>query len=57
MKKEVTLTEDEWNDLPVEISKLLYKKWLDTTQSIVFDVFPYTKHTLVSITDKGIIKK
>ena len=28
MKKEVTLTEDEWNDLPVEISKLLYKKSL-----------------------------
>lgn len=36
--------------------KLLYKKWLDTTQSLVFDVRPYDKHTLVSITDKGTTK-
>jgi len=35
---------------------LLYKKWLDTTQSIVFDVRAYDKHTLVSITDKGTTK-
>lgn len=32
---------------------LLYKKWLDTRQSLVFDVRPYDRHTLVSITDKG----
>lgn len=31
--------------------KLLYKKWLETGQSLVFDVMPYSKHTLVSITD------
>lgn len=36
--------------------KLLYKKWLNTTQSLIFDVMPYNKHTLVSITDKKITK-
>lgn len=30
--------------------KLIYKRWLLTGQSIVFDVMAYTKHTLVSIT-------
>jgi hypothetical protein len=33
---------------------LLYKRWLKTGQSAVFDVMVYDKHTLVSITDKGI---
>ena len=33
---------------------LLYKRWLNTGQSFVFDIRPYDKHTLVSITDKGI---
>jgi len=32
---------------------LLYKRWLKTGQSLVFDVMPYDRHTLVSITDKG----
>lgn len=35
--------------------ELIYKRWLKTNQSLVFDVMPYSKHTLVSITDKGII--
>lgn len=34
--------------------KLLYKKWLETGQSVVFDVMPYTKHTYTSITDNSI---
>lgn len=29
--------------------KLIYKRWLLTGQSIVFDVMPYTKRTLISI--------
>lgn len=29
--------------------KLLYKRWLKTGQSLVFDVRPYDKHTLKSI--------
>ena len=33
---------------------LLYKRWLNTGQSFVFDIRPYDKHTPVSITDKGI---
>ncbi len=42
------------NELYVYMNgSLLYKKWLKTTQSLVFDVMPYDKHTLVSITDKG----
>jgi hypothetical protein len=28
--------------------KLLYKRWLKTGQSLVFDIRPYDKHTLVS---------
>jgi hypothetical protein len=31
--------------------KLIYKKWLDTGQSKVFDVMAYDKYTLVSIKD------
>ena len=37
--------------------KLLYKKWIDTGQSLVFDIMPYSKHTLVSITDNNTVKK
>jgi len=37
--------------------KLLYKRWLDTGQSLIFDVRPYDKHTLVSITENATIKK
>lgn len=36
--------------------KLLYKRWLKTGQSLVFDVMTYSKHTLVSITKEGIKK-
>jgi hypothetical protein len=31
--------------------KLIYKKWMDTKQSMVFDKMTYGKDTLVSITD------
>jgi len=31
--------------------RLIYKRWLDTGQSAVFDVFTYTKHTYASITN------
>lgn len=33
--------------------KLTYKKWFNSTQSLVFDIMPYDRHTLVSITDEG----
>jgi len=36
--------------------KLLYKRWLDTGQSLTFDVRPYDKHTLVSIKEGATIK-
>ena len=31
---------------------LIYKRWLNTGQSFVFDVFTYDKHTYTSITDQ-----
>lgn len=31
--------------------RLIYKRWLDTGQSAVFDVFTYNKHTYTSIRD------
>jgi hypothetical protein len=31
--------------------KLIYKKWLKTGQSRIFDVAAYDKYTLLSITD------
>ena len=34
--------------------KLTMKRWLNQARSVVFDVMTYDKHTLVSITDKGI---
>ena len=37
--------------------RLLYKRWLETGQSLVFDIMPYSKHTLVSINDNNNIKK
>ena len=30
---------------------LIYKRWLNTGQSFVFDVMPYAKYTYASITD------
>lgn len=32
--------------------KLTYKKWSNSTQFLVFDIMPYDRHTLVSITDE-----
>ena len=32
--------------------QLIYKRWLDTGQSLVFDVITYDKNTLISINDK-----
>ena len=37
--------------------KLIYKKWLLTGQSKVFDVMAYDKFTLKSITEESIKKK
>ncbi len=34
--------------------RLIYKRWLKTGQSFVFDVFTYGKNTYVSITDQTI---
>ena len=31
---------------------LIYKRWLNTGQSFIFDVFTYDKHTYTSITDQ-----
>jgi len=31
--------------------RLIYKRWLVTGQSLVFDIRPYDKYTLKSITD------
>ena len=33
--------------------KLIYKRWLETGQSMTFDVMAYDKHTYMSIRDKG----
>lgn len=33
--------------------ELIYKRWLNTGESLVFDIMPYSKNTLVSITDDG----
>jgi len=30
---------------------LIYKRWLNTGQSIVFDVMAYDKYTIVSLSD------
>jgi hypothetical protein len=41
------------NELYVYMNgKLIYKKWLNTGQSKVFDVMGYDKYTEYSITDK-----
>ena len=32
--------------------KLIYKRWLRTGQSMVFDIRPYTKNTLININEK-----
>ena len=34
--------------------RLIYKRWLNTGQSFVFDIRPYSKCTYKSITDKTI---
>jgi len=36
--------------------QLIYKRWLNHGYSMVMDVIPYGKDTLVSITDEGIKK-
>lgn len=38
-------------------NQLIFKRWIDQNRSVVFDVATYGKDTLVSITDKGTIKK
>lgn len=51
-------TETIGNELYVWMNgKLLMKRWLNVGRSIVFDVLPYDKHTLVSITDQGVIDR
>jgi NAD(P)H-dependent FMN reductase len=35
--------------------KIIYKKWLDTGQSKIFDIMAYDKYTLMSINSKKII--
>lgn len=46
------------NELYVYMNgSLLYKRWLKTGQSLVFDKMPYNKHTIASITDKGTFKQ
>jgi len=32
--------------------ELIFKRWLDQSRSVVFDVMTYDKHTLVSITEE-----
>jgi hypothetical protein len=52
--KEVT----ENNELYLYMNgKLIYKKWLLTGQSKVFDVMAYDKYTLKSITEESIKKE
>ncbi len=52
--KEVTVN----NELYLYMNgKLIYKKWLLTGQSKVFDVMAYDKFTLKSITEESIKKK
>ena len=42
----------EGNELYLYVNgKLIYKRWLDTGQSKVFDVMAYDKYTLTSIRD------
>lgn len=36
--------------------ELIFKRWLNHGYSKVFDIATYGKDTLVSITDKGVIK-
>jgi hypothetical protein len=35
---------------------LIYKRWLNTGQSLVFDVMAYDKYMLLSITDEALIE-
>lgn len=52
--KEVT----ENNELYLYMNgKLIYKKWLLTGQSKIFDVMAYDKFTLKSITEESIKKE
>ena len=49
----VFTTETENNEILVYMNgKLIYKKWLDSGHSKVFDLQAYTKYTLVSITEE-----
>ncbi len=36
--------------------ELIFKRWLTQHRSVIFDIRTYDKHTLVSITDKGVKK-
>lgn len=36
--------------------ELIFKRWLNQHRSVIFDIMTYDKHTLVSITDKGVKK-
>ena len=36
--------------------ELIFKRWLDQKRSVVFDIQPYDKNTLVSITDETLMK-
>ena len=48
-------TERIGNELYIYMNgKLTMKRWISEKRSVVFDVMPYGKDTLVSITDKGI---
>lgn len=45
----------EGNELYLYMNgRLIYKRWLDTGQSLVFDVVAYSKYTLASITELAI---
>jgi hypothetical protein len=37
--------------------ELIFKRWLNTNRSVVFDVMTYDKDTLISITDEMLIEK
>ncbi len=37
--------------------ELIFKRWIKQNRSVVFDIVPYEKNTLVSITDETIKNK
>lgn len=36
--------------------ELIFKRWLDHGYSLTFDVMPYGKNTLTSVTDNGTVR-